>query len=142
MFGKSTKVGAIIGSWLALIAMLATITFLILSMVGVFQLDNGSVNHYRVRFIANDEVLSNEVYQRGDKIETDFTVPGKPDDEYGLDYTFVGWDTNGDKIANIVPTRAYRTFDAVAIYRAGTTLYPEEEETSETSEEVAEEEAE
>ena len=113
-----TKIGAIVGSVIGLFASLAIVVFMILSIAGVFPFTSNTINHYQVRFIANDKILFSQIYQRGEKIEANVTVPSKPNDKYGHDYVFLGWDTNGDSIVNPVPTRAYSTFDAVAIYRA------------------------
>ena len=114
--GKGTKVGAIIASITALLSSVAVIVFLILGLCGVFTLDSPSANKYHITFIANEQVLLDEYITKGELIPTDFTVPGKPDDKKTVNYKFIGWDTNGDNIANPIPTRAYRTFTAVALY--------------------------
>jgi len=129
--GRTTKVGAILASILALLLSVAVIVFLILGMCGVFGLDSPTANQYRVTFVANNMVLSDHTYLRGEDIITDdIVVPSKPDDEYGLDYYFVGWDTNGNNIPNPVPTKAYSNINAVAIYRASS--YPEVSEIEES----------
>ena len=114
--GTSTKIGAIIGSIAALLSSLAVIVFLILGLCGIFELDSDRANTYHVVFVANEQVLFDEYIVKGNKVETNFTVPGKPDDAEGINYKFVGWDTNGDNIVNPVPIRVYYSFTAVAIY--------------------------
>ena len=113
---KSTKIGAVLGSIIALLSSVAVIVFLILGLCGVFELDSDRANRYRVTFVANEQVLFDEYIEKGTKLDVNFTVPGKPDDEEAINYKFVGWDTNGDNIVNPVPIRVYYTFTAVAIY--------------------------
>ena len=127
--GRGTKVGAIIASITALLTSLAVIVFLILGLCEVFPLDSDKANEYHIVFIADDHVLYDHYLVKGTKIEMDFAVPGKPDDEKATDYRFIGWDTNNDNIVNPIPSRAYGTFTAVAVY-SGTqrTITPTSEE--------------
>jgi len=131
--GKTTKIGAIVGSLLGLLSSVAVITFLVLGLCGVFPLDNEEVNKYHIVFVANEKVLSDEYYNRGELINTDFRVPSKPDDDKATDYHFIGWDTNGDNLVNVVPVRAYRTFTAVAIYKGTIVINSESESPASSS---------
>lgn len=115
--GRFTKVGAIVACITALVSSLAVVVFLILGLIGVFPLDSDTPNVYRVQFVANGHVLSDHEYVKGERINTDFIVPSKPDDEKGIDYEFIGWDYTGEGFPDIIPTRAYIGFSANALYR-------------------------
>ena len=70
---------------------------------------------YEISFWTEERELNRFRYQRGEKI----SIPGTPthgEDEY-FKYTFRGWDITGDNKPDIVPTRAYFEFDAVAVYQ-------------------------
>ena len=127
---RTTKIGAIVGSILGLVTSVSVITFLILGLCGVFGLNDDEVKKYHIVFIANDKVLEDEYYAKGQPINTDFTVPSKPDDDLATDYKFVGWDTDGDNLINLIPMRAYKTFTAVALYRGNAIKVTSEETTN------------
>ena len=121
--GKGTKIGAIIGSIMALLSSLAVIVFLILGLCGVFGLDDDKANTYHVVFVADEKVLYDEYLVKGTKLDVKIYVPRKPNDDEYKNYKFIGWDTNGDYIVNPLPSRVYYSFTAVAIY-AGTRIAP------------------
>lgn len=117
-----------------LVTSVTLIVFMVLAIIGIFPLEGQGVNRYRVRFSALGYVLSDKVYDRGELIDTDFVIPVRPDDEEGKEYRFLGWDTNRDRIVNLIPMRAYMNIDAVAVYRAAKDPdRPSEEESIEES---------
>ena len=93
-------------------------------LIGTLVMDITGLNYletedgprtYYIAFWTEDRFLSGYEYVRGEKI----LRPGNPShepDEY-FEYTFRGWDITGDNSPDLVPSRAYYGFDAVAIYQ-------------------------
>ena len=108
------RVFGIIGASLALASTLALATFLILDLAGVNELVSDDPRYYIAEFISEDEDVSYKVYTRGEKIEKPANPTHSPKENYI--YTFKGWDLNGDHISDAIPSKAYYSFKAVAIY--------------------------
>lgn len=72
------------------------------------------LREYTASFSSEGSVISKNVYKRGEEI----VPPENP--EHAIDgesnYFFIGWDTNGNGIPDMVPKRAYYSFDAQAVY--------------------------
>ena len=97
-----------------LVTCAALVTFLVLDIAEVnpFIMDGPRV--YTVQFKSEEQTISYGKYQRGTEISKPSDPTHSVDEEYS--YTFVGWDLTGDGIADIVPTHAYYSFLANAVY--------------------------
>lgn len=107
--GKATRISAIIASVLVIVPCLAVAVFGILDVAGVFPLLS-SPRSYRVTFTSKEVVVFQQYYLRGEPLDVDIT----PTNYKG---TFKGWDINGDKIPDLLPSRVYMTIDAIAIWK-------------------------
>lgn len=97
--GRATKGFAIAASILVMIPCLAVAAFGVLDIAGVFPL-LGEPRYYTVQFIVDEEVIEEKHIKRGEYLEYDFT-PSK------TDFEFKGWDSDGNKIPEIVKRRVY-----------------------------------
>ena len=72
------------------------------------------VREYTASFSSEGSIISKTTYKRGELLE----VPENPTHEIDGEnnYFFIGWDTNKNGIPDVVPTRAYYSFDAEAVY--------------------------
>ena len=64
-------------------------------------------------------VITEKYFTRGQDFELDVDLDeytSKPDLEDGTTFTFLGWDTNGDNIPDILPKRMYYSFNAKPVY--------------------------
>lgn len=111
LFKRLTIGGSIFG----LVSILTLTTTLILDMVGVNKFETDELRQYRAKFINEGTVVSEAVYNRGEILQ----VPANPtkmmDDKHD-NYVFLGWDTTGEGIPDILPHRMYYSFTAKAVY--------------------------
>ena len=127
MSAKRTKMGMSnkqrlirgIGLWSAFLMLLscfALITMLIMDIAGLNLIENeDGPRNYWIQFQSEDRLLLDMNYRRGEVID----VPGNPthsEDEYNK-YVFRGWDINGDHTPDFIPTRAYYSFLAIAVFQ-------------------------
>ena len=107
---------ALMSAFFMLISCFVLITTLVMDITGINIFDREEPRKYCIYFWSEDRFLAGrDGYVRGEKIQ----IPGNPtheEDEY-FQYTFRGWDINGDNSPDIIPTRAYYGFDAVAVYQ-------------------------
>ena len=73
-----------------------------------------NLREYTASFSSEGSIISKKTYKRGEQLE----IPENPEHEIDgeSNYFFIGWDTNGNGIPDIVPQRAYYSFDAEAVY--------------------------
>ena len=73
-----------------------------------------TLREYTASFSSEGTILSKKTYKRGEQLE----IPENPTHEIDgeSNYFFIGWDTNGNGVPDIVPTRAYYDFNAEAVY--------------------------
>ena len=107
---------ALMSAFFMLLSCFVLIGTLLMNIIGLNPYDREGPRVYCIYFWSEDRFLAGrDSYIRGEKIQ----IPGNPtheEDEY-FQYTFRGWDINGDNSPDIVPTRAYYGFDAVAVYQ-------------------------
>ena len=112
---------------------------LVMDIAGLNNIENEEgARKYEISFWTEERELNRLTYRRGEKI----SIPGTPahsEDEY-FKYTFRGWDVTGDNKPDLVPTRAYFAFDAVAVYQK-TQIKPLPKSSSEPEESSSELEA-
>lgn len=108
-----------IGLWsafLMLVSCFALITMLVMDIAGLNLVENeDGPRNYWVQFQSEDRLLLDMNYRRGEVID----IPGNPthsEDEY-FKYTFRGWDISGDNTPDLIPSRAYYSFLAVAVFQ-------------------------
>ena len=106
----------LMSAFFMLLSCFTLITFLVMDIAGInyFDREEGPRKYY-IAFYSEERFLGGADYIRGEKIDR----PGDPvhgDDEY-FRYTFRGWDITGDGSPDLVPSRAYFGFDAVAVYQ-------------------------
>ena len=72
------------------------------------------VREYTASFSSEGSIISKVTYKRGELLQ----VPENPTHEIDGEnnYFFIGWDTNKNGIPDVVPTRAYYSFEAEAVY--------------------------
>ena len=108
-----------VGLWSAFLMLLscfALIFALVIDIMGFNMLTREEgPRTYWVQFQSEDRLLLDMNYQRGDKINKPAN-PMHSEDEY-FKYTFRGWDISGDNSPDIVPTRAYYSFLAKAVFQ-------------------------
>ena len=100
----------------ATLGILSSTTFAVVMGVDAAKGDliTESLRTYDVSFSSEGSVIFEKTYQRGELLE----VPENPTHEIDgeSNYFFIGWDTNGNGIPDVVPTRAYYDFNAEAVY--------------------------
>ncbi len=106
----------LMSAFFMLITCFALMSILVMDIIGINPTEREEgARTYEISFWTEERELNRFRYQRGEKI----SIPGTPthaEDEY-FKYTFRGWDITGDNKPDIVPTRAYFEFDAVAVYQ-------------------------
>lgn len=127
MSAKRTKMGMSrkerflrgIGLWSAFLMLLtcfSLIVLLVMDIAGLNILENeDGPRNYWVQFQSEERLLLDMNYRRGEVIDK----PGNPthsEDEY-FKYTFRGWDISGDNNPDFIPSRAYYSFLAVAVFQ-------------------------
>ena len=99
-----------------LLSCFALIFFLLMDIIGLNILENeNGARRYWVQFQSEDRLLIDMNYRRGEKIDK----PGNPthsENEY-YKYTFRGWDISGDNTPDFIPSHAYYSFLAVAVFQ-------------------------
>lgn len=99
-----------------MVSVIAIPTFLILDSTGVISITNGVNRQYTMTFKVEDEVVYEKTLFRGTPIDySDVKEPTKSGSVFKY-YTFSGWDLTGDGFTDILPTRAYSNYTAVAIF--------------------------
>lgn len=107
-----------VGLWSAFLMLLscfALITVMIMDIAGFNLLEAEQPRMYWIQFQSEERILVDLNYRRGEKIDK----PGDPKhskDEY-FEYTFRGWDISGDNSPDFIPSHAYYSFLAVAVFQ-------------------------
>lgn len=115
---KAWKIVSIISSVLLILAVVSLPTLLILDSTGTLDLTSGVNRQYTITFKVDDEVFYTKTAFRGAPIDySDLKDPIKSGSLYKY-YTFIGWDLNGDGFSDSLPTRAYKSYVAVAIFES------------------------
>lgn len=107
-----------IGIFTALLTLLASIVLIftmVLNITGlnVFEIEGPRI--YWIQFESEERIISDIKYKRGEAVE----LPPNPkhsEDEY-FKYEFRGWDISGDNVPDIIPSHAYYSFLAEAVYQ-------------------------
>ena len=107
--GKATKGFAIAASILVMIPCLAIAVFGVLDIAGVFPLLS-EPRYYTVQFIVDEIVIEEQQIKRGEYLEYDFS-PTKDE------FEFKGWDSDGNKIPEIVKRRVYSNLYFRAVWK-------------------------
>lgn len=114
---KAWKITSIVATSILMVSVIAIPTFLILDTAGAVSITSGVNRQYTMTFTVDEKVYATKTLYRGAKIDySDIPEPVK----YGSllkYYTFSGWDITGDGYADILPSRAYRSYTAVAVFR-------------------------
>lgn len=114
---KAWKVVSLIATSLLMVSVIAIPTFLILDTTEVVRVTSGVNRQYTITFMVDDEVYATKVLYRGTPIDySDIKDPVK-DGTFFTYYTFSGWDTTGDGFVDHLPSKAYRNYKAVAIFK-------------------------
>ena len=100
----------------ATLGILSSTTFAVVMGVDAAKGDliSDTLREYTASFSSEGSIISKKTYKRGEPLE----IPENPEHEIDgeSNYFFIGWDTNGNGIPDIVPTRAYYDFNAEAVY--------------------------
>ena len=100
----------------ATLGILSSSTFAVVMGIDAAKGDiiTDNLREYTASFSSEGSIISKKTYKRGELLE----IPENPTHEVDGEnnYFFIGWDTNGNGIPDIVPTRAYYDFDAEAVY--------------------------
>lgn len=112
---KPSKFIGVLGSSLGLLGTLSVTTCLVLANNGVIDFSSENVRSYHGEFYDDEVLLSEMTLKRGEKIDVP-EAPQKEGDEDGRFYTFIGWDTSGNGLPDVTPSRMYYNFTARAVY--------------------------
>ena len=100
----------------ATLGILSSTTFAVVMGVDAAKGDliTDTLREYTASFSSEGSIISKKTYKRGELLE----IPENPEHEIDGEnnYFFIGWDTNGNGIPDVVPTRAYYDFNAEAVY--------------------------
>ena len=113
---KLCRFGAVLG----IVSASLVIIIGVLAMLEVIPSLTFTVRSYGCAFYDyNENVITEKYFKRGEEFELDVDLKDftdKPDDEDGTTYTFLGWDTNGDNIPDVLPNKMYYSFNAKPVY--------------------------
>ena len=98
-----------------LISCFALIITLVMDISGLNTLESEGPRNYWIQFQSEERFLVDMNYRRGEKIDKP-ADPTHSEDEY-FKYVFRGWDISGDNNPDFIPSRAYYSFLAVAVYQ-------------------------
>lgn len=107
-----------VGMWSAVLMLLssvALIAVLIMDLLGLNYLLLETPRTYWVQFENEGEIFFDRKYRRGETIDKPKN-PTHSEEEY-FSYTFRGWDINGDRTPDAIPSHAFYSFLAVAVYQ-------------------------
>lgn len=104
----------VIGAIGAFFSFLIVLTLLLVDSKFISLLTD-NVRYYNAKYVSEGVTLYEATIQRGELIGYD-DVPTHSTDPDGKGYTFIGWDTTGDNIPDIIGNRIYRNFTANACY--------------------------
>ena len=100
----------------ATLGILSSSTFAVVMGIDAAKGDliTDNLREYTASFSTEGSIISKKTYKRGELLE----IPENPTHEIDgeSNYFFIGWDTNGNGIPDVVPTRAYYDFNAEAVY--------------------------
>lgn len=126
-----------IGLWSAffiILASLTVITTLTMNMLEIFPLESpDGPREYWIQFESEGRLLFDNHFKRGEK----FNKPADPTHSpvEGYSFTFRGWDISGDGNPDIIPSHAYYSFLAVAVFhRRSVKPLPKSSDPGESSE--------
>lgn len=72
------------------------------------------LREYTARFYNEDTLIEETTYKRGEELVAPANPEHELDGEYN--YFFIGWDTSGNGLPDVMPTRMYYSFTAKAVY--------------------------
>lgn len=115
---RPSKAISIFGSSIGLLGALTCTTCLILADNGAIPFLTESYRTYHGQFYVDETCVLDVTEKRGTDISEriDAIDLEKPADNEGYEYKFLGWDTMGNGIPDIPPTKMYYNFRADAIY--------------------------
>ena len=105
----------IFGAILTLVSCVALIAFMVMDMLELNYFIADEPRYYWVQFESENEVILDAKYRRGETLKKPATPTHSPDEYFK--YTFRGWDTNGDGTPDLLPSKAYYSFLAVAVFQ-------------------------
>lgn len=115
-FNKFTRA---LGLWCAffiIVSSLTLVTLLVMDVMELNQLESpDGPREYWIQFESEGQIKFDNHYRRGEKINKP-ADPTHSSDEY-YSYIFRGWDISGDNNPDIIPSHAYYSFLAVAVYQ-------------------------
>ena len=111
---KFFKVLTICGASLGLLASSTFSILLGLDMNGHNKFITNELRQYTAKFVNEGSLISEATYARGEEIEKPENPSHEIDGENN--YIFIGWDTTGNGLPDVVPTRIYYSFTANAVY--------------------------
>ena len=107
-----------VGMWSAVLMLLSSVSLiavLIMDLLGFNYLLLETPRTYWVQFENEGEIFFDRKYRRGETIDKPKN-PTHSEEEY-FSYTFRGWDINGDRTPDAIPSHAFYSFLAVAVYQ-------------------------
>ena len=105
----------LMSAFFMLITCFGLVSLLVMDIIGLNIVEIDKPRIYWIQFKTEERFLVDMRFERGKKID----IPGNPShskDEY-FEYTFRGWDISGDNTPDFIPSRAYYSFLAVAVYQ-------------------------
>lgn len=100
---------------LTLVASFGLIGIMVVDIIGFNIVEIETPRVYWIQFESEERLISDVKYKRGEAVD----IPPNPkhsDDEY-YKYEFRGWDLSGDGVPDHIPTHAFYSFLAVAVYQ-------------------------
>lgn len=115
-FNKFFRIFGIVGASLVIASSIALATFLIMDVAEVNYFLMDYPRTYIAQFASEGKIFQEFQIERGQEVIVPTEKPVHSEKEY-YEYTFEGWDTNGDGRAdNNFPKRMYYSFRADAVY--------------------------
>lgn len=106
----------ILTALLTVVASVALMSLMVIDILGFNLVENEEgIRTYWVQFETEERVIMDTKYKRGEKLD----IPPNPmhsEDGY-YKYDFRGWDMSGDNVPDVLPTHAYYSFLAIAVWQ-------------------------
>ena len=115
-FNRFFRIFGIVGASLVIASSVALSAFLIMDVAEINYFLMDSPRKYVAQFSSEGKVFKEFYIERGQEVKVPTDNPTHSYQEY-YEYTFEGWDTNGDGVVdNNFPKRMYYSFRADAVY--------------------------